>query len=304
MATMFEPRGDYASLFRSLLASGRTVMAPGAFNPLTAIQARDAGFECLYFSGAAFSASMGMPDLGLFTLSELSDAVRKMVGVARLPMIVDVDTGFGETLNVARTVREMEDAGAAAIQIEDQQMPKKCGHLEGKLLVPPEEMAEKVAAAVRVRSGLSIVARTDARAVEGFEAAVSRARLYREAGADVIFPEALQSEEEFARFARDVEGPLLANMTEFGKSPLLGIDRLSEMGYTLAIYPVSAMRIAARAVERFLQALRSNGGQTEMVPEMLTRAELYRLIEYERYIEFDEGLKRGTGDGGRSQGDN
>lgn len=296
MPTVFEPPEDYCARFRSILASGRTIMAPGAFNPLTAIQAREAGFECLYFSGAAFSAGMGMPDLGLFTLSELADAVRKMVTAARLPLIVDVDTGFGETLNVARTVREMEEAGAAAIQIEDQQMPKKCGHLEGKLLVPAEEMAEKVAAAVKVRRGLSVVARTDARAVEGLDSAISRARLYREAGADVIFPEALQSEDEFARVAREVGGPLLANMTEFGKSPLIGVDRLAELGYQVVIYPVSTLRIAARAVETLLRELKARGGQADMVPDMLTRAELYRLIDYQGYMDFDAGLKREEGE--------
>jgi len=298
MATIFEPPGDLGAQFRSLLASGRTTMVPGAFSPLAAIQAREAGFECVYFSGAAFSASMGMPDLGLFTLTELSDAVRKLVAAGRLPVIVDVDTGFGEALNVARTVRELEDAGAAAIQIEDQQMPKKCGHLEGKQLIPAEEMAEKVSAAVKVRRGLSIVARTDARAVEGMDRAIARARLYREAGADVVFPEALQSQDEFGLFAREVKGPLLANMTEFGKSPLLGVQRLSELGYRLAIYPVSALRIAARAVERFYQELKAHGGQAEMVPEMLTRDELYRLIDYQGYVGFDAGLKRKDQQGG------
>ena len=177
MATIFEPPRDLGAQFRSLLVSGRTIMVPGAFNPLAAIQAREAGFECVYFSGVAFSASMGMPDLGLFTLTELSDAVRKLVAAAQLPAIVDVDTGFGETLNVARTVRELEDAGAAAIQIEDQQMPKKCGHLEGKQLIPAEEMAEKVSMVVKMRLGLSIVARTDARAVEGMESAIARTNM-------------------------------------------------------------------------------------------------------------------------------
>ncbi len=291
MPTIFESGEDLTGRFRSLLASGKTIMVPGAFSPLAGIQARDAGFECLYLSGAALSASMGMPDVGLFTLTELTAVVRALVSASRLPVIVDVDTGFGEALNVARTVREMEDSGAAAIQIEDQQMPKKCGHLEGKLLVPTEEMVEKVAAAARVRKGLSIVARTDARAVEGIESAITRAKLYREAGADIIFPEALQSEEEFALFAREVEGPLLANMTEFGKSPLLGVDRLQELGYQLVIYPVSALRIAARAVEQFYRELRARGGQADLVPEMLTRAELYRLIDYQGYTDFDAGLK-------------
>jgi methylisocitrate lyase len=292
MATIFDPPGDMCEQFRSLLASGRTIMAPGAFNPLAAVQAREAGFECVYFSGAAFSASMAMPDLGLFTLTELADAVRKLVSAGRLPAIVDVDTGFGEALNVARTIREMEDAGAAAIQIEDQQNPKKCGHLEGKQLIPAEEMAEKIAAAVKLRRGLSIVARTDARAVEGMESLIARARLYLEAGADVIFPEALQSEEEFALVAREVKAPLLANMTEFGKSPLLDIGRLEELGYRFVIYPVSALRIATRAVERFYRELKTRGSQADMVPEMLTRAELYRLIDYQGYVDFDAGLKR------------
>ncbi len=291
MGTIFKPYDDYCARFRELLASDRPIMAPGAFIPLVGIQAREAGFECLYFSGGAFSAgALGAPDVGLFTLTELAEAVRRLVAAARLPVIVDADTGFGEALNVARTVRELEDAGAAAIHIEDQRLPKRCGHLEGKELIPAREMAEKVAAAVKTRRGLSIIARTDARAIEGMEGAIARARLYREAGADAVFPEALRSEEEFAHFAHEVGGPLLANMTEFGQSPLLGVDQLSRMGYRIVIYPVSSLRIAAAAVGRFFETLMAKGTQAGMVPEMLTRAELYRLIDYQAYTDFDAGL--------------
>lgn len=235
--------------------------------------------------------TQGYPE-GIPNRIELADAVRKLALACRLPVIVDVDTGFGETLNVARTIRELEDAGAAAVHIEDQQLPKKCGHLEGKLLVSAEEMARKVAAAVATRRGTLVIARTDARAIEGLQGAIRRARLYKAAGADIIFPEALQSEDEFAR---EIPGPLLANMTEFGKSPLVSATRLGELGYQIVIYPVSALRIALRAVEAFLAGLRDHGGQAEMVEQMLTRAELYDLINYQEYVDFDSRLQRPDG---------
>lgn len=295
MPILFQPRQDYPAILRKLVATRAGLPVPGVFSPLVGIQARQAGFECLYLSGAALSAGLGMPDLGLFTLSELSWQVERTVDVARLPLIVDADTGFGETLNVARTVRQLESAGAAAVQIEDQELPKKCGHLEGKQLVSPEEMAEKVAAAVAVRTGMLVIARTDARAIEGVEGAVRRAQLYRQAGADIIFPEALESEEEFALVAREVPGPLLANMTEFGRSPLIPAQRLGELGYQLVLFPVGTLRIAMRATEGFLKSLAGSGTQRGMVGEMLTRQELYDLIGYQDYVDFDEGLRRRGG---------
>ena len=275
---------------RALIESGETVAVPGAFSPLVARLAWRLGFRALYLSGAGLSASLGIPDLGLFTLDELVQAVRWTVRASPLPLIVDADTGFGEALNVARAVRELEEAGAGAVQIEDQVLPKRCGHLEGKQVVPAEAFAEKVASARRARRHALIVARTDARGVLGFDEAVRRARIYLEAGADVIFPEALESEEEFAEFARRVDAPLLANMTEFGRSPLLPLSRLAEMGYRLVLFPVSALRVAMRAVEDFLRDLAETGSQEGWLERMQTRAQLYDLIDYARYEEHDRAV--------------
>ena len=211
---------NHAARLRELLDGGEPLSVPGAFNPLTAIIARKVGFDALYFSGAAFSASLGIPDIGLFTLAELTDAVRWMTRAANMPLIVDADTGFGEAINVIRTVRELEAAGAAAIQIEDQVLPKRCGHLDGKAVVSADAFAEKIAAAAHARTETLIIARTDVRAIEGLDAAIERGRMCKQAGADVIFPEAMQSLDEFRAYADAVGGNLLANMTEFGKSPI------------------------------------------------------------------------------------
>ncbi len=281
---------------RALLQQDPVVVAPGVPSPLVGLLARKAGFRALYFSGAAFSATLALPDLGLFTLTELAEAVRHVYRATRLPVIVDADTGFGEVLNVARAVEELEHAGAAAIQIEDQEMPKKCGHLGGKVVGDAEEMAAKVAAAARVRRDVLVVARTDARATHGFEEAVRRARLYREAGADVIFPEALESEEEFREFARRVEAPLLANMTEFGKTPYFSVDQFRQWGYRIVIFPVTVLRAAARAAEEVLQVLRDRGTQVPVLDRLQTREELYSLIGYHLYERFDReiAMKAGT----------
>jgi methylisocitrate lyase len=233
-----------------------------------------------------------LPDLALLTLDLVVDGARQLVRAARLPVIVDADTGFGGVLNVARTVSELEAAGVAAVQIEDQRIPKRCGHLDGKELVPADEMAQKIAAACAVRRKMAIIARTDARAVEGVDAALARARLYRDAGADIIFPEALQTEEELARVGADLKGtPLLANMTEFGKSPLLSAGRLGALGYHIVIFPASALRVASRAIEEFYADLWAEGTQTSWVDRMLTRHELYDLIDYEGYEAFDGQLE-------------
>jgi methylisocitrate lyase len=281
-----------------LLHSEPVVVAPGVFSPLAAVVARRLGFSALYVSGAGFSASLALPDLGVFTLTELAEFVRRVYRACGLPLVVDADTGFGEALNVVAAVRELEWAGAAAVQLEDQPLPKKCGHLSGKSVVPPEEMARKVAAAASARRHTLIVARTDARAVEGLEGAVRRARLYREAGADVIFPEALESEEEFAEFARRVGGPLLANMTEFGRSPSLPARRLGELGYRLVIFPVTALRAAMKAAEDVLRVLREEGTQARVLDRLQTRAELYERIGYHDYEEWDAGLARRFREGG------
>lgn len=287
--------GEHPALrLRRLLDEGRTIAVPGVFNGLSALLARDAGAEALYLSGAAFSASMGMPDVGLVTLDELARAARQIVRVTRLPLIVDADTGFGGALMVMRTVRELEGARCAAIQIEDQRDPKRCGHLEGKRVIEVEAFCEKVAAAARARQHLVVIARTDARATHGFEEAVRRGLAYREAGADVIFPEALETEEEFAAYAREVPGPLLANMTEFGKGPLLPVQRLAELGYRLVIFPVSAARVAARQVRAFYRDLLREGTQAPWLERMMTREELYELIGYDDYAELDRSLARGT----------
>ena len=284
--------GHPALRLKQMLSDDETVVAPGVFNALVALIARKTGFGAAYFSGAAFSASRGIPDIGLCTLDEVTTAVRWIVRASGLPLIVDADTGFGEALNVARTVKELEEAGAAAVQLEDQEMPKRCGHLEGKRLVPAEAMAEKVAAAVQARQDLLVIARTDARGPLGMEEAVSRARLYQRAGADIIFPEGLESESEFARFAQELEGPLLANMTEFGKTPYISVERFRELGYQIVIFPVTALRVAAQAAEGVLREIEETGTQAAWVDRMQTRESLYELIQYDQYGALDKAVAR------------
>ena len=287
-----DPGEHPAKRLRDLLSGDERLTVPGVFNGLTALLAVRAGARVLYLSGAAFSASMGMPDVGLVTLDEVARAARQIVRVTRVPLIVDADTGFGSALNVMRTVRELEGARCAAIQIEDQVDPKRCGHLEGKQVTTVEQMAEKVAGAAAAAQHLVVIARTDARATHGFDEAVRRGLAYREAGADVIFPEALETEDEFRAYAQAVPGPLLANMTEFGKSPLLSTERLGELGYRLVIFPVSAARVAARQVGAMYADLLRDGAQGDWLDRMMTRAELYELIGYEAYAELDRSLAR------------
>ena len=288
------PEQSHPLRLRELLDSGEALSVPGVFNPLTAIIARKVGFDALYFSGAAFSASLGIPDIGLFTLDELTDAVRWMVRASGMPFIVDADTGFGEAINVIRTVRELEAAGAAAIQIEDQVLPKRCGHLDGKTVISTDAFVEKIAAAAQSRKDMLIVARTDVRAIDGMEAAIERGRLCKEAGADIIFPEAMQSLDEFRMYADAVGGDLLANMTEFGRSPYLSVDEFAALGYNIVIFPASAMRVATKATEELLTDLKRTGTQKEWLPKMQTRAELYELIEYDAYAEVDGALALGS----------
>lgn len=265
------------------------VQIPGVYNPLVARLAEEAGFQAIYLSGAALSASMGMPDVGLVTLSEFVDFARNITSACKLPLISDADTGFGEALNVERTVQQFEAAGVAGIHLEDQVMPKRCGHLSGKKLVSKHEMDAKVRAAVggRTDPDFVIIARTDARGVTNFDDAVSRAKLYLEAGADAIFPEAMQGEDEFARFAKAVPCPLLANMTEFGKSPLIDVENLGRMGYRMILFPLTAFRAAMKAAEATLLDLFRNGTQKNSVPAMQTRAELYDVLGYQGYEERD-----------------
>jgi methylisocitrate lyase len=256
---------------------------PGVFSPLIARLAERLGFRGLYLSGAALSASLAIPDIGLATLSEFVDEIHRISAASSLPLLCDADTGFGEPLNVERTVRLYEAADAAGLHLEDQTLPKRCGHLSGKQLIEPEAMAAKLRAACQARRDpdFVIVARTDARGVTSFDEAVRRARLYLQAGADAIFPEALESTEEFAAFAQQVNAPLVANMTEFGRSPLLDRVQLAEMGYRMVIYPVTALRSALQAAMETLIDIHAKGHQRDRLPEMMTRAELYKLLDYE-----------------------
>jgi methylisocitrate lyase len=281
---MSPPLASPGRRLRDTWAAG-AVALPGAFNALVARMAERLGFRGVYLSGAALSASCALPDVGLVTLSEFVEAARAITQATTLPLLCDADTGFGEALNVERTVRLFEAAGVAGIHLEDQVMPKRCGHLSGKALVEPEVMAAKLRAAVAARRDpdFVLVARTDARGVTGFDDAVRRARLYLDAGADAIFPEALESADEFARFAREVRAPLLANMTEFGRGPNLDFKDLEQMGYRMVIYPVTLFRAALCAVRQTLTDLLQKGHQRDRLPEMLTRAELYDLLGYSDY---------------------
>jgi methylisocitrate lyase len=277
---------------RSLIEAGGTTAVPGVFNGLTALLASRAGARALYLSGGAFSASMGLPDVGLVTREELARAVAQIARVVSTPVIVDADTGFGGPLEVMRTIRELEDAGAAAVQIEDQLDPKRCGHLEGKRVSELEPMLEKVRAALAARRTTLVVGRSDARATHGFDEAVRRGRAFREAGADIVFPEALETEDEFEAYAREVPGPLLANMTEFGRSPRLDVARLEALGYALVVFPVSAARVAARQVRAFYEELLRAGSADGWLDRMLSRDELYELIRYDDYAELDRSVSR------------
>lgn len=266
------------------LVGQKTVVLPGAMNALTARLIEQAGFEAIYLSGAVLANSVGgVPDIGLMTLTEAREHAARIAAVTSVPILMDADTGYGGADNAARTVRELEQVGVSGIHLEDQEFPKRCGHLEGKRLVPVEEMCAKIRAAVEARTSrdFMVIARTDARGVAGYDEAVARAEAYLAAGADGIFPEALTDREELARFARDVPTVLLANMTEFGRTPLLTVEELGAMGYRLVIFPVSVQRVAAHAVRSFLADLRRSGTQRGWLDRMQTRAELYELLGYE-----------------------
>ncbi len=278
----------------------QTIALPGVFNALVAKMAERLGFAAVYLSGGALSAGSGVPDVGLLTLTEFVHAASEIARATTLPLVCDADTGFGEALNVERTVQLFERAGVAGIHLEDQVLPKRCGHLSGKTIVSPKEMAAKIHAAVAARRDPSfvIIARTDARGVSNFEDAVARARLYVEAGADAIFPEAMHSEGEFAKFAqesqsfpwRDGKPVLLANNTEFGKSPNLDADTFAELGYRIVLYPLTAFRAAMKAAEDTLRDVRELGHQRERIPNMLTRSDLYNLLGYSDYEERDKSF--------------
>ena len=283
-----EPAGQR---FRALVERGGIAQLPGAHNGMAAIQARMAGFEGLYLSGAAMTASMGIPDLGMITVDEVSFFIRQIARASGLPLLVDGDTGYGEALNVMHMVRVFEEAGAGAVHIEDQLLPKKCGHLNDKKLADAHDMAAKVAAAARARRHLYVIARTDAAASEGIDGAVARAKLYLEAGADAIFPEALTTAEMFREFARRMPGvPLLANMTEFGRTPFFTASEFEAMGYRMVIWPVSSLRVANKAQEKLYAALARDGGTHAMVDQMQTRVELYKTIGLADYEALDASI--------------
>jgi methylisocitrate lyase len=277
--------------FRDLLNAPGILQMPGTHNGMAALQARDAGFAALYLSGAAMTASMGLPDLGIITTDEVAFFIRQVSRASGLPVLVDGDTGYGEALNVMNMVRTFEDAGAAAVHIEDQLLPKKCGHLNDKKLADAHDMAAKVAAAAKARKHLYLIARTDAAASEGIDGAVARARLYVEAGADAIFPEAMVSRGMFEEFARRMPGvPLLANMTEFGRTPFFTASEFEAMGYRMVIWPVSSLRVANKAQESLFAALKRDGGTHKMIDRMQTRAELYATIGLHDYEALDASI--------------
>ncbi len=288
--------------FRALLARPGILQLPGAHNGQAALQAKAAGFEGLYLSGAAMTASMGLPDLGVITVDEVCFFIRQIARSSGLPVLVDGDTGYGEALNVMHMVRSFEDAGAGAVHIEDQLLPKKCGHLNDKKLADAHDMAAKIAAAAKARRHLFIVARTDAAASEGLEGAVARARLYLAAGADAIFPEALNTAEMFREFARRMPGAaLLANMTEFGRTPFFTAAEFQDMGYRMVIWPVSSLRVANKAQAELYAAIRRDGGAQNMVDRMQTRAELYATIGYHDYEALDASIVTTIVPGGMPQ---
>jgi methylisocitrate lyase len=278
-------------LLRQLIAKG-PVMMPGVPNAAMARQVQRVGFDAVYASGAGMAnATAGVPDIGLLGMAEVVQLAGYIAKAVKIPVVVDADTGFGGAENVGRTIRELESAGLAGCHIEDQEFPKRCGHLAGKSIVDLDEMVAKIKAAVAARRDpdFMIIARTDARSVEDFDRTVGRAEKYLEAGADAIFPEALQSAKEFRDFAKAIDLPLLANMTEFGQSPLLSFQDLVELGYRMVIFPQSAFRVAMKASEKFLRALKKSGSQKEWIDEMQTRQELYELLDYDPNAESWSG---------------
>ncbi|AXF57573.1 methylisocitrate lyase [Salicibibacter kimchii] len=282
----------YQAFLDLISDKNQILQMPGAHDGMSALVAKETGFQALYLSGGAYTASRGLPDVGLIYSNEIAERAQDIIRASDLPLLVDIDTGFGGVLNVARTAKEMVEAGVAAVQIEDQSLPKKCGHLNGKQLVSTEEMAAKVQTIKKVAPTLAVVARTDAKAVEGADAAVDRARAYVEAGADAIFPEALTSEEDFRFFANRIDAPLLANMTEFGKTPYFTADAFASFGFQMVIYPVTSMRVAAKAYAEVFQEILEKGTQKDHLDHMQSRAELYETIRYYDHEALDEQVAK------------
>lgn len=283
---------DKRAALRAGLNSGRLQRYPGAFSPLVAKLVSEIGFEGVYVSGAVLSADLGLPDIGLTTLTEVAGRSAQIAAATDLPTLVDADTGFGEPMSAARTITILEDAGLAGCHLEDQVNPKRCGHLDGKAVVPATEMIKRLRAAVAARRDPNFVicARTDAAGIEGIDAAIDRAKAYADAGADLIFTEALSTPSEFERFRAAVDTPLLANMTEFGKSELVTAQQLSDIGYNMVIYPVTTLRLAMHAVEVGLREIHSAGTQAGLLDQMQHRSRLYELLRYAEYNEFDSDI--------------
>jgi methylisocitrate lyase len=284
------PNRPAGEAFRALLTRPQILQIPGAHTGMAALLAKRAGFEALYVGGSAMTGTMGLPDLGIITVEEVSFFIRQVARASALPVLVDGDTGHGEALNVMHMVRSFEDAGAAAVHIEDQLLPKKCGHLNDKRLADARDAAAKIAAAVKARRHLYIIARTDAADAEGIDGAVARAKLYLEAGADAIFPEALTNAAMFREFAARLQAPLLANMTEFGRTPVFTASEFEAMGYRMVIWPASAMRVAAKAQQELYAAILRDGGSHNMLARMQTRKELYETIGYAEYEALDASI--------------
>jgi methylisocitrate lyase len=284
---------DPGARLRLLWEQCNIVVMPGVFNAALARLVQFHGYEAVYISGAGVTNSLlGVPDHAFLSLPEMAQICHYITAVVSIPAIADADTGYGGALQTARAIHTLERAGLAGVHIEDQVSPKRCGHLEGKAVVPATEMVAKIRAAVQARSNPNfvIIARTDARAVEGLQGAIERARRYLDAGADAVFPEALESPDEFEQFARAISAPLMANMTEFGKTPYLTVNEFAQLGYKMVIFPMSCFRAMMRAAEQTLLCLRQHGTQTPMLDAMQTRAELYELLEYDRYLQYDQQL--------------
>jgi methylisocitrate lyase len=283
---------DKRAVFAKALKSGKLLRFPGAMNPLTAMMIEQKGFDGVYISGAVLSADLGLPDIGLTTLTEVSQRGHQIARVTELPSIIDIDTGFGEPMSAARTVQVMEDMGIAGCHLEDQENPKRCGHLDNKSVLPAADVCKKIKAAANAKrdKNFILIARTDARASEGLDKAIDRAKAYVDAGADMVFPEAMQDEKEFAAMRKAVKVPLLANMTEFGKSKLLTAKQLEKLGYNLVIYPVTTLRLAMGAIDRGLDTIKKEGTQESLLDVMQHRKDLYALLRYEDYNAFDQNI--------------
>jgi methylisocitrate lyase len=284
--------GEKRAELRKRLASGKLLRFPGAFSPVVSMLIERQRFEGVYISGAVLAADLGLPDVGLTTLTEVAQRGRLIARATELPALIDADTGFGEALNAARAVQEFEEMGLCGCHFEDQLNPKRCGHLEHKTLVPAPELAKKIRAATQTRrdSNFLIIARTDARESEGVSGAIERARAYIDAGADVIFPEALHDASEFEQFRKAIKVPLLANMTEFGRSNLLKVPQLADLGVNIVIYPVTLLRLALHAAKNGLNILQHEGTQESLLGSMQTRAELYEMLQYKEYARFDQQI--------------